>query len=536
MTNMGPTPAPEDGLLRRGLFARRDASPAEPSMTASEYRLADAMQRAIDDRLERGVEAMEEQATALLREVATEVWRTSSRDVRPEQERIMTLLARDQAIRSLIASSDERFQSLAVRTSRLEDHLNDLSESERRTREAMEQSASAIREIASSPTLHGVDVIRTQLEQVERHIAEAFAHMDERDKHLTETVLTQVRDHGDLIATETTRVVEAMQSYVQGGAEAVGRLAQRIEEHAQMFITQDHDITEHVREIVAGEVTEIAQGLELIKEKVGLHGRDQDQVRAQIERLIEARVRGLADLIRADSTALRSLIEERAAGELATGMDETVVIRLVDERMGAMERIMVERMGGLERTIGEEVLALSTAMGASVEHQVERMTSAAGAMDGIDEMIAESQAAFEERMLAQLDDRLTAIARLIRSDNQALAGRIGSIRASGPEGPEPMDTEVLRQVLRSVKELQAGMASDMLGTMDRRFQTMSDQLHREGQSQAEAMVKVAEILGQKIDRVAVQVDQGMGNDIQIVVDRMSDAIQAISSVNRRDIA
>ena len=73
------------------------------------------------------------------------------------------------------------------------------------------------------------------------------------------------------------------------------------------------------------------------------------------------------------------------------------------------------------------------------------------------------------------------------------------------------------------------MASDMLGTMDRRFQAMSDQLHREGQSQAEAMVKVAEILGQKIDRLGAQVDQGMGDDIQIVVDRMSDAIQAMSA-------
>jgi hypothetical protein len=211
------------------------------------------------------------------------------------------------------------------------------------------------------------------------------------------------------------------------------------------------------------------------------------------------------------------------------------VIRLVDERMGAMERIVVERMTSLERTIGEEVLALSTAMGASVEHHVERMTSAAGAMDGIDEMIAESQTAFEERMLGQLDERMTAIARLIRSDNQALAGRIGQL-GDEREAVEPMDTEVLRQLLRSVKELQAGMASDMLGTMDRRFQAMSDQLHREGQSQAEAMVKVAEILGQKIDRLGVQVDQGVGNDIQIVVDRMSDAIQAMSSVNRRDIA
>jgi len=100
---------------------------------------------------------------------------------------------------------------------------------------------------------------------------------------------------------------------------------------------------------------------------------------------------------------------------------------------------------------------------------------------------------------------------------------------------ETLDAELLRSVLRSIKELQAGMASDMLGTIDVRFQQVADQLHREGQGQAEAMLKVAEVLGQKIDRLSIRVDEGVGNDLQIVVDRMSDAIRAMSGV-RRDIA
>jgi hypothetical protein len=49
------------------------------------------------------------------------------------------------------------------------------------------------------------------------------------------------------------------------------------------------------------------------------------------------------------------------------------------------------------------------------------------------------------------------------------------------------------------------------------------------------MLKVAEVLGQKIDRLSIRVDEGVGNDLQIVVDRMSDAIRAMSGV-RRDIA
>lgn len=505
-------------------------------MTPTEFRLAETLERTVDERLDEGIRTIEEQASGLMREVATEIWRSSARDVRPEQERIVALLSRDQAIRSLIASSDERFQSLVVRTARLEDHLTDLSRSERRTREAMESSAAAIREIANSPTLHGVEGVRTQLEMVERHIAETFAHMDERDQLLTETVLTQVHEHGELIASETSRVVESMQNYVQGGAEAVGRLAQRIEEHAQMFVTQDHNLGGTVREIVDEQTAELTGQLEMVQEKVGLFGREHQAIRSEIERLIESRVRGLAELIRSDSNALRSLVEERMSGEPAGDLDETGVVRAVDERMGALERIVEERMGALERTIGEEVLALSTAMAASIERNLERITTAAGAMDGLDEMVAESQQAFEERMTVHMDDRLGSLAKLIRADNQALAKKMSSLEMPAAAPAAEIDPELLRQVLRAIKELQAGMASDMLGTMDHRFTSVSEQLHRETQSQAESMVKVAEILGQKIDRLSVRVDEGVGNDLQIVVDRMSDAIRAMSTVNRRDIA
>jgi len=177
------------------------------------------------------------------------------------------------------------------------------------------------------------------------------------------------------------------------------------------------------------------------------------------------------------------------------------------------------------------VLALSNAASATMERNIERMSAAAGQVDGIDELIAENQQAFQDRMLGHLDERMAQVARLVRSDSQALASKMDAMEA--PE--DRLDAELLRSVLRSVKELQAGMATDMLGSIDMRFQQVADQLHREGQEQAESMLKVAEVLGAKIDRLSVRVDEGVGNDLQIVVDRMSDAIRAMSGV-RRDIA
>ena len=192
-------------------------------------------------------------------------------------------------------------------------------------------------------------------------------------------------------------------------------------------------------------------------------------------------------------------------------------------------------MDQLERTMAEQVLALSNATASSMERNIERMASAAGAVDGLDEMVAEGQQAFEERMLGHIDERMAQVARLVRADNQALAAKVEALNIADTTQTENLDAELLRSVLRSIKELQAGMASDMLGTIDVRFQQVADQLHREGQGQAESMLKVAEVLGQKIDRLSIRVDEGVGNDLQVVVDRMSDAIRAMSGV-RRDIA
>jgi hypothetical protein len=355
--------------------------------------------------------------------------------------------------------------------------------------------------------------VRLQLEQVERHIAETFQTLDERDRTLTEAILQQVREHGELVARETSRVVEAMQGYVQGGAEAVGRLAQRVEEHAESFATQDGDLTANVGATVREEVQAIGQKLELMSETMGIHGRDEIALKAAMERFIDARVRGLAELIRSDSQALRQMIEDKTAEQ------ERVLRETVEERMILVGEALVDKTAE----------AAQTAIASSIGKSMEGLSASMVSTEGIDPGQPERQQAFEERIRAHVDDRVTAIARLIRSDNQALADRF----ASG--GPASDDAELLRQTLRSIKELHAGLANDVLSSVDRRFQSMSDQLHKETQSTAEAMVTVAERLSDKIDRVSVMVNEGYGNDVAVVVDRMSEAIQAMSGrAQRRD--
>jgi len=183
-----------------------------------------------------------------------------------------------------------------------------------------------------------------------------------------------------------------------------------------------------------------------------------------------------------------------------------------------------------EKAAERAAAAVETAVSSTLSLTLERMNSGFGAIDGIDTALVEGQAVVEERLRTHIDDRLTSIARLIRSDNQALAS---AMREREPVTPsEPLDAELMRQTLRAVKELQAGLADDMQSTVEGRMRTISDQLHRETQSTTESMVKVAEVLGEKIDRLSVRVDEGVGNDMQVVIDRMTDAIQAMSATRR----
>ncbi len=351
----GTTYPPEmPGGPRRGLFARRSDAPELRRVST------DPHERAVEERLEEGLRAIEEHASTLMREIASEMWRASGTDMGPEQDRILSFISRDQAIRSLIASSDDRFQVLAVRTARLEDALAELAENGRLVREAIQLSARSVHEIANSPTLQGVELVRTQLEQVEAHIASTFQHMDERDQALTGAIKDKIVEHGDLIAHETARIVEAMESYVQGGAEAMGRLAQRIEQHAAAFAAHDDTLADKLRATVADETREMAEQVQMLGERVGIQGRTSQEHQIAMENLLETRVMGLAQLTRSDSQALRELIDRNAA------VQEERLTEVVNERMSS----------------------LTLAVSASVEqepgtdHGADRVTARIGGRDG----------------------------------------------------------------------------------------------------------------------------------------------------------
>jgi hypothetical protein len=551
---------PENATEGRGIFRR--TSPDQPARQSSAA--TDPVARVVDERLEEGLRGIEEQAGALMREIASEMWRSASGDVTNEQDRIISFLSRDQAIRSLIMSSDERFQALAVRTARLEDTLTDLAESSRAMRNAMVESAQAIADTANSPALHGVETIRDQLGQVERHIAEALTLLNDRDRALVQGIQMEIKEHGDMVMHETTRIVEAMQGYVQGGVEAMGMLAQRVEAHMNTVAMHDDDISERLRSTVEREIAGFAEQLTMIHDRVGINGREIAQMTAAVKSQMDQRVMGLAQLVRSDSqalhralndsatsqeTTLRETISENLSGmaaqtrealllqgsetnrrlEQVTGLVEERMDGVSDELSSAVDRQMARladlldvKLSALGASIAERAAqATGSSLSSSLSETMERMTAATQQIEEHTLGASEERAATEERMIAYLDERTTTIAKLIRADNKVLADQLTA--ATGDGG-----SDNAKQTLRAVKELQAGLTADFSSGMDQRFQTLAERMHRETQSTAETMAKVAEILAEKMDRLTVKIDDVYGNDLQVVIERMAEAVHDMS--------
>lgn len=608
-----------EGTKRRGLFSGRGASSSAAGSASDEIEaVMTAYHGMIRDQLDEGLRELQHLANQLMHEIATEVWRTAGGDKKDVQSRLLQSLSRDQAIRALIAHTDDRFQTLAVRTARLEDTLNMVAESMRQTREQIARSVGAIGDVplAAGP---GELEIRRRLDEVTEQIALAFETLAERDRTITETVERRVREHGELVATETARITRAMEGYVQQGVETMGMLAGNIDSQVGGAARRDEEIgtrlnqtaearlqalderiraiTERIEPDIAT-VTEavermldttdtrnrsLAEFLELMHDRVGMETREvlmaleslhtrmdeSAQVAAareahEVTQTIETRVHGLAELVRSDSLALREelvrtaadhdatlarTLDERLAGvtdhltRATDWMVDEIALRIRHEALEAIDSRLEQALGAIGTRLDEASTAIDTRldeasatidrnlvrMSDSLEGQLGRLATAVGdraseaadtaVRDRFEDVLGHLQASIaqlndlpsrtEEAVGQSVEARIGALAKLVRSDNESLARQIVA------------DQEASKQALRAMKELQASLPADVIETVQRRMDDL-----------AESVAKSQEMLAQRIDRMAAKIGERYDNDIQIVVDRMGDAMHALASLGR----
>jgi hypothetical protein len=579
MQHRDPSPPPGDRARRRSLFGGRpETSPPptsglSPSAAERTELVIGAYQEMIQEQLDEGLRSIQHTANTLMHEIAGEVWRSTGGDKQAVGSTILQELSRDHAIRALIAQSDERFQALAARTGRVEDTMNMLAESVRAAREQIARSADALAESrgggASSP---GIGQIRAQLDEVSRQVAAAFQTLADRDQEIVDTLHLRIREHGELVVQETARISQAMQEYVQQGVEAMGQLAGSADSSMQAMSAQD-STQESIRS-VDHQISELAEQLQLLYDRTGiamssLHesvtflgdrmGVEARERLQDMNRAFEARVLGLANLVRSDSEALRrelvttaeahdeaiaQLLDERlqqvtetlgdsvartmqvklddSLSALAARTDEQT--RLIDARAGetvsAIDRNLIRMADALddhfERLgvgVGERAAAAAElAIGARFDDVLARLHAASSVIEREGSQTRDAVEAIRSHLdesSSALDTRFVALAKLVRSDSETLSGQIVA------------DQDVTKQALRAMKELQASLPSEVIQMVEERFGSLAESIERSN-----------EMLAARIDRMADTIGQRQNDDIQVVIDRMGDAMHALASLGK----
>ena len=606
-----PSSPPGDRARRRSLFggrpgpdpAPRSSGPTQPGAERAEVVLA-GYQQMIQEQLDEGLRAIQHTANTLMHEIAAEVWRSADGDKEAVGASILQELSRDQAIRAMVAHSDERFQALAARTGRLEDTMNKLAETVRAAKEQIARSADALAEAGGTGAPpDGVEEIRARLEEVGRQVAAAFQTLADRDQAILDTVHEQIREHSDLITQETARISQAMQEYVQQGVEVMGRLAGSAESQIEIISAMEEQTNDRVREAVEQQVSQLGEQLQLLYDRTGiglisLHesvgllgdriGAEARDRLAEMNRAFEARLLGLANLVRSDSEALRGemvrtaaahdeavarTLDERLASvteriaetisasvrarfdesiaELAAHSDEQTRLmdaradqharliearadeqtRLIDERTGeavsAIDRNVVRMVDTLEeqfdrlgQSVGQRAgTAAELAIGARFDDVLARMHEAAARIEAEGSQtrgaIAEARDAVTQTQDVMAGSRtafeqgVAALAKLVRSDSETLARQIVA------------DQQVSKQALRGMKELQANLPAEVIRMVEERFGSLAESIERSN-----------EMLAGRIDRMADTLGQRQNEDIQVVIDRMGDAMHALASLGK----
>jgi hypothetical protein len=255
----------------------------------------------------------------------------------------------------------------------------------------------------------------------------------------------------------------------------------------------------------------------------------------EVNRLLEARVMGLAQLVRSDSEKLRDRLVETAAAQ-----DEHMS-RLLDERLARVQQAVDTAVVDLRGAINSQLSSVAQHVADSADAAI------AGRLDSTTERIAESAASIHrartafERMQGEadetvgrtIDQRIGALAKMIRSDNQALAQRMAEV---SDRQQKEVEADHARQTLRAVKELQATMAGEMMSVLERQFGILAEQLHRETQTIAESLVRSNDVLARRVDAVAAKVQTETGRDldtVQTAIERMGEAMHALASIGRQ---
>jgi hypothetical protein len=298
------------------------------------------------------------------------------------------------------------------------------------------------------------------------------------------------------------------------------------------------------------QVRQLDERLEQLHEQTAIESRDLKTGLDANERRTREWVVGLARLVRADAETLREemvrqLGEQQERLTTATAAIEATTEHAVeemtrrsrDETDAGLSRIEESQRALLEQRLDDALATLDRNMVRMADHlegQFDRLGAVVGAQAAqassavIASRVEEAMnlmRSSQDDMQKAVDDKITALAKFIRSDNRVLAERVRQLA----------EADQARQALRAVKELQANLPDEILRVVEMRIEAVADRFHRDIQETTESIAKIGDALERKVEQLTSRMAQRQDKEMQVVVERMGDAMHALASLGRPSI-
>jgi hypothetical protein len=418
------------------------------------------------------------------------------------------------SIRGMMAHTDERLQALSSRLISLETELAAMTNATRELRAAVSRGA-----LLSGGAAGGSEEVSAQISALEDHLARAFQQLAKRDQELVGAIEARIHEETVRVASETHQKVEALEQVVRDSAELVASTptaapAQVVSTEGMTF--DNSEIIEAFEERVVRLAALVRSDSTRIAEMVQQQGAEMKREMAQT---LDQRLGRVSELVSATTMS--------AVAEVARGVPEQAAEMLkaqmeginasIDNNFVELADLNETEMHRMGRYISERTAELIDATIADrMSAAVERINSAANAIQAGSGGMGE---AASEDIAAIVDERVTALAKMIRSDNQTMA-EIVNVAA---------EQQAAKQANRAVKELAATLPAQISELVERRFAELEDKLHGETQSTMVAVAKVADVMSSRMDDVENRYTAG----VERAAERLGDAVANAMERSRR---
>ena len=180
------------------------------------------------------------------------------------------------------------------------------------------------------------------------------------------------------------------------------------------------------------------------------------------------------------------------------------------ERIGQMDRAMQAGVGALEEAVVDRTSqAIDQTMALRFEPMVNDLAEAIRSLRGD----------VETRLVSSITDRVTALARMIRSDNQALVKRLEVVEQQAPA----------KEAIRAVKELTAALPEEIGDAIDRRLRILAELFRKENRVTVDLVERTAGALAERLDKTVVTIGERFDREVENVVDSIGDTMANLAT-------